>query len=39
MNWPVTCPHCGAEIDSMDSYADSRADLREHIKREHPEED
>jgi hypothetical protein len=39
MEWPVRCPKCGAEIDSMDSYADSKAMLRSHIENQHPKED
>ena len=35
MNWPVACPKCGKDFDSMDSYADSRAMLRDHFEREH----
>lgn len=38
MGWIVRCPKCGAEIDSMDSYADSKAMLRSHIENVHPEE-
>jgi hypothetical protein len=38
MNWPVTCPLCGKEFDSMDSHADSRIMLRAHIEREHGSE-
>lgn len=39
MNYPIKCPHCWLVIDSMDSYADSKQDLRYHIKYKHPGED
>lgn len=37
MNYPQPCPHCDVVVDSKDSVADTMADLREHIKRKHPE--
>jgi hypothetical protein len=37
MNYPVTCPVCGTEVDSQDSYADSKEMLRHHIALKHPE--
>lgn len=37
--WAVECPICGATIDSHDSYADSEADLRDHIALKHPDVD
>lgn len=33
--WPVVCPYCDEEIDSHDSYADSKEMLRDHISRKH----
>ena len=35
--WPVTCPHCGREFDSLDSYGDSRQMLDAHLERAHPD--
>lgn len=39
MKYPVKCPHCTDMFDSMDSVADSMADLRRHIENVHPGED
>jgi hypothetical protein len=39
MNYPIKCPHCWLVIDSMDSYADTKQDLRYHILYKHPGED
>lgn len=36
MNYPIKCPNCEITIDSHDSYADSKAELRAHIERNHP---
>ena len=37
MNWPVRCPHCGEEFDSLDSYGDSRAMRDAHMLDAHPD--
>jgi hypothetical protein len=37
--WAVDCPVCGTSIDSHDSYADSKADLKDHISLKHPNVD
>lgn len=37
MRYPIRCPHCTVVVDSMDSVADSQAELDDHIKRKHPE--
>lgn len=37
MNWPVRCPHCGKEFDSLDSYGDSREMRDVHMLRVHPD--
>jgi len=39
MNYPIKCPYCIITVDSMDSYADSKQDLRYHIQYRHPGED
>jgi len=39
MEWPIICPHCGKVIDSYDSYADTAADMRDHIAVYHPGKD
>lgn len=39
MNYPIQCPFCPIIVDSMDSYADSKQDLRYHITYRHPGED
>lgn len=37
MNYPISCPHCNLIVDSMDSLADTKADLEYHIEVKHPE--
>lgn len=37
-SYPLTCPHCPTVVDSMDSMADSRAELDEHLLAKHPDE-
>lgn len=37
ISYPLTCPHCGKVIDSMDSIADTRADLDCHLLVRHPD--
>lgn len=34
-SYPLPCPHCGKVIDSMDSMADTRADLDTHLLTQH----
>ena len=34
--WSIRCEICGAEIDSFDSYADTKAMLRDHMDFRHP---
>lgn len=34
-SWPVGCPYCDLNFDSMDSYGDSRQMLDDHIKKDH----
>jgi hypothetical protein len=36
-SYPLPCPHCGKVIDSLDSMADTRADLDLHLLRHHPD--
>lgn len=36
-SYPVTCPHCGTVLDSLDSMSDSRAMLDDHLLRRHPD--
>lgn len=36
MKWEVKCPHCGARMQSYDSYGDSKAMLQDHIDLRHP---
>ena len=35
--WEMLCPVCGEMFNSSDSYRDTRADIRDHIKAIHPE--
>lgn len=35
MKYPMKCPICNKEFDSMDSLADTRADVRAHMDRAH----
>lgn len=37
--YPEKCPHCNHVADSMDSVADTKADLRRHIENNHPDMD
>lgn len=39
MKYPIQCPHCPHIADSQDSHADSKADLRLHIEKNHPDKD
>lgn len=36
-SYPIQCPHCPRVIDSMDSMADSRAELDHHLLVRHPD--
>lgn len=36
-SYPIACPHCGKIIDSLDSMADSRAELDRHLMAQHPD--
>lgn len=36
-SYPLSCPHCGRVIDSMDSMADTRSELDDHLMRRHPD--
>lgn len=38
MNWPVKCPRCGEEFDSLDSYGDSRQMRDDHMLRVHADQ-
>lgn len=38
-NWGIKCPHCGEVINSNNSYADTKIELRIHIEMRHPDED
>lgn len=36
-SYPIQCPHCPRVVDSLDSMADSRADLDHHLAVRHPD--
>lgn len=36
-SYALPCPYCGRVIDSMDSMADTRAELDGHLLRAHPD--
>ncbi len=36
-SYPLPCPYCDHVADSMDSMADTRADLDDHLLRRHPD--
>lgn len=38
MAWDIKCPICREVIDSHDSLADTKADLRYHLRTQHAEE-
>lgn len=35
ISYPIPCPHCDRIVDSMDSMADSRSELDDHLLARH----